>query len=83
MHEMKHQTHSNFCIFKYVFYLILYTRLLMKLNLFKIILYGTYITTKISRSTVAILSVYTYIYVVFIYVIKTIITAIITHVVQV
>ena len=53
----------------------------MKLNLFKILLYGTYITMKISRSTLTILSVH--IYVVFIQLIKAVITVIITHVVEV
>ena len=33
-------------------YLILYTRLFTKLNLFKILLYVTFLTTKFSRSTV-------------------------------
>ena len=37
-------------------FLILYTRLFTKLNLFKILFYGTFITTKISRSTVYKLS---------------------------
>ena len=46
------QTHSNFPILNSVSYLILYTRLFMKLNLFKILLHVTFITTKVSRSTV-------------------------------
>ena len=33
-------------------YLILYTRLFTELNLFKILLYGTFLTTKFSRSMV-------------------------------
>ena len=44
--------HNNFLIFKFHVYLILYTRLFMKLNLFEILLYGTFITAEISRSTV-------------------------------
>ena len=53
-----HQTHSNFHIFKFCVLLILYTRLFTKLNLFEILFYVTFITTKVSRSTV-----YIYIYI--------------------
>ena len=45
--QTKHQTHSNFCTFKFRVCLILYTRLFMKLNLFKILLYVTFLTMKI------------------------------------
>ena len=36
------QTHSNFCTFKFHVYIISYTRLLTKLNLFKILFYSTF-----------------------------------------
>ena len=49
MLQTKHQTHSNFRLFKFHVYLILYTRLLTKLNLFKILLYITLISMKVSR----------------------------------
>ena len=49
IHNM-HQMHSNFHVFKFRVNLISYTRLFMKLNLFKILLYVTFITTKIFRS---------------------------------
>ena len=42
----------TFCIFKFCVYLLSYIRLFMKLNLFKILLYVTFITMKVSRSTV-------------------------------
>ena len=45
-----HQMHSYFHTFR--IYLILYTRLFTKLNLFDILFYGTFITTKISGSMV-------------------------------
>ena len=38
----------------FVSYLISYTRLFTKLNLFKILLYVTFLTTKFSRSTVTV-----------------------------
>ena len=53
--QTKRQAHSNFqgnfCLFKFHVYLISYTRLFMKLNLFKVLLYS--IAMKISRSTVS------------------------------
>ena len=48
----KHWMHGNFRIFKFCVYLISYTRLFTKLNLYKILLYVTFFTVKISRSTV-------------------------------
>ena len=47
------QMHSNFhTVLKFRVYLISYTRLFTKLNLFDILFYGTFIAIKISRSTV-------------------------------
>ena len=43
---------GNFRIFQFCVYLISYTRLFTKLHLFKILLYNTFITIQISRSTV-------------------------------
>ena len=51
IHNMR-QMHNNFCIFKFCVYLISYIRLFMKLNLFEVLLYVTFITMKVSRSTV-------------------------------
>lgn len=46
--------HSNFCTFKFRVNLISYTRLFTKLNFLEILFYGTFFTTKISRSAVCI-----------------------------
>ena len=48
MHQTKRRMHSNFCTFKFHIYLISYTKLFTKLNLFEILLYVTFITMKIS-----------------------------------
>ena len=46
------QTHNNFCIFKFCVYLILYTRLFTKLNLFQIFTLRYTFNNKFSRSMV-------------------------------
>ena len=53
--QTKHQTHSIFRIFKFRVLFISYTRLFMKLNLFEILLYITFLTTKFSRLTAYIM----------------------------
>ena len=45
-HQTKYQTRSDLCIFKFCVYLILYTRLFKELNLFEILCYVKFITTK-------------------------------------
>ena len=54
-HQTKHQTHSIFRTFKFCVLFISYTRLFTKLNLFEILLYITFLTTKFSRLTAHIM----------------------------